>query len=107
MIREIAADPLDRRRFPADPWRLVEVEYREGDVGAILGWGFMPWSGGPFGWLDILGAGPAVALADRLAADHGPRFAPPALLRRMAAEGDRFYPSPAATGLVCPLRGSL
>ncbi len=75
----------------------VLTDVREGDVGAILGWGFMPWSGGPFGWLDILGAGPAVALADRLAADHGPRFAPPALLRRMAAEGDRFYPSPAAT----------
>ena len=75
----------------------VLTDIREGDVGAILGWGFAPWSGGPFGWLDILGAGPAVALADRLAADHGPRFAPPALLRRMAAEGDRFYPSPAAT----------
>ena len=25
----------------------VLTDIREGDVGAILGWGFMPWSGGP------------------------------------------------------------
>ena len=35
----------------------VLTDIREGDVGAILGWGYMPWSGGPFSWLDILGAG--------------------------------------------------
>ncbi|MBA4352211.1 MAG: 3-hydroxyacyl-CoA dehydrogenase, partial [Rhodobacter sp.] len=34
----------------------VLTDIREGDVGAILGWGFAPWSGGPFGWLDIIGA---------------------------------------------------
>ena len=38
----------------------VLTDIREGDVGAILGWGFMPWSGGPFSWLDILGAAKAV-----------------------------------------------
>ena len=32
------------------------MDIREGDVGAILGWGFAPWSGGPFSWLDMLGA---------------------------------------------------
>ena len=26
----------------------VLTDIREGDVGAILGWGFAPWSGGPF-----------------------------------------------------------
>ncbi len=71
----------------------VLMDVREGDVGAILGWGFAPWSGGPFGWLDILGAKAAVAKADALAAAHGERFAPPALLREMAAEGRRFYPA--------------
>ncbi len=69
----------------------VLTDIREGDVGAILGWGFMPWSGGPFSWLDILGAGEAVATADRLAAAHGPRFAPPQLLRDLAASGGSFY----------------
>ncbi|WP_265500587.1 3-hydroxyacyl-CoA dehydrogenase NAD-binding domain-containing protein [Paracoccus beibuensis] len=69
----------------------VLEEIREGDVGAILGWGFAPWSGGPFGWLDILGAGEAVEICDRLAAEHGDRFKAPQLLRDMAAKGDSFY----------------
>ena len=42
----------------------VLTDIREGDVGAILGWGFMPWSGGPFSWLDILGAAQAVEICD-------------------------------------------
>ena len=69
----------------------VLTDIREGDVGAILGWGFMPWSGGPFSWLDILGAPQAVEIADALAATYGPRFAPPELLREMAAAGESFY----------------
>ncbi len=69
----------------------VLTDIREGDVGAILGWGFMPWTGGPFGWLDILGAGRAVEICEGLAARHGPRFEPPRLLRDMAATGGSFY----------------
>ncbi len=69
----------------------VLTDIREGDVGAILGWGFAPWTGGPFGWLDMLGAERAVEIAEALAARHGDRFAPPALLRDMAARGDSFY----------------
>jgi 3-hydroxyacyl-CoA dehydrogenase/enoyl-CoA hydratase/3-hydroxybutyryl-CoA epimerase len=76
----------------------VLTDIREGDVGAILGWGFAPWSGGPFGWLDILGAERAVALCDGLQARHGARFATPALLRKMAAEGASFYGAGAAAG---------
>jgi len=69
----------------------VLTDIREGDVGAILGWGYMPWSGGPFSWLDILGASQAVATADALAAAHGDRFAAPQRLRDMAAQGESFY----------------
>ncbi len=69
----------------------VLTDIREGDVAAILGWGFAPWSGGPFSWLDILGAPRAVEIAEALAAAHGPRFAAPALLREIAAAGDSFY----------------
>lgn len=69
----------------------VLADIREGDVGAILGWGFAPWSGGPFGWLDIQGAGRAVRICDDLAARFGPRFDAPALLRDVAASGDSFY----------------
>ena len=69
----------------------VLTDIREGDVGAILGWGFAPWSGGPFSWLDILGAAYAADRCDALAAAHGPRFACPPLLREMAERGESFY----------------
>ncbi|MEY4984651.1 MAG: hypothetical protein RIR62_2917 [Pseudomonadota bacterium] len=69
----------------------VLTDIREGDVGAILGWGFAPWSGGPFAWLDIIGAARAVEICETLAAAHGPRFAAPALLREMADTGATFY----------------
>lgn len=68
----------------------VLTDIREGDVGAILGWGFAPWSGGPFSWLDIIGAGAAVGLCGSLAA-KGARFAAPRLLVEMAAKGQSFY----------------
>ncbi len=69
----------------------VLTDIREGDVGAILGWGFAPWSGGPFSWLDIIGAARAVEICDALTAAHGARFAAPDLLREMAAKGESFY----------------
>jgi 3-hydroxyacyl-CoA dehydrogenase / enoyl-CoA hydratase / 3-hydroxybutyryl-CoA epimerase len=69
----------------------VLTDIREGDVGAILGWGFAPWSGGPFSWLDIIGAGKAVEICRGLTAQFGPRFHAPALLREMADKGETFY----------------
>ncbi len=69
----------------------VLTDIREGDVGAILGWGFAPWSGGPFSWLDMIGAARAVEICAGLEARHGARFAAPALLREMAAKGETFY----------------
>ena len=69
----------------------VLMDIREGDVGAILGWGFMPWSGGPFSWIDMLGPANAVEICDELAAAEGERFAPPQLLCEMAELGETFY----------------
>ncbi|RMC34888.1 3-hydroxyacyl-CoA dehydrogenase NAD-binding domain-containing protein [Paracoccus alkanivorans] len=69
----------------------VLEDIREGDVGAILGWGFAPWSGGPFGWLDMLGAARAVEICERLTDRHGARFAAPNLLRDVAKKGAGFY----------------
>ena len=66
-------------------------DIREGDVGAILGWGFAPWSGGPFSWLDMLGAAYTAHRCDQLAEAFGSRFACPALLREMAEKGQSFY----------------
>ena len=74
----------------------VLTDIREGDVGAILGWGFAPWSGGPFGWLDIIGAVKAVEICEGLTASEGARFTPPQMLRDMAAKGQSFYPAAGA-----------
>ncbi|SHH59178.1 3-hydroxyacyl-CoA dehydrogenase NAD-binding domain-containing protein [Cognatishimia maritima] len=69
----------------------VLEDIREGDVGAILGWGFAPWSGGPFSWLDIVGSPWAAAQCDTLEEKYGARFACPTLLRDMASNLDSFY----------------
>ncbi|KUJ82280.1 3-hydroxyacyl-CoA dehydrogenase NAD-binding domain-containing protein [Ruegeria profundi] len=69
----------------------VLEDIREGDVGAILGWGFAPWSGGPFSWLDIIGTPYAAERCDQLAQAYGERFACPPLLREMAEKGQSFY----------------
>jgi 3-hydroxyacyl-CoA dehydrogenase/enoyl-CoA hydratase/3-hydroxybutyryl-CoA epimerase len=74
----------------------VLTDIREGDVGAILGWGFAPWSGGPFGWLDIIGAAKAVEICEGLTETLGPRFTAPQMLRDMAAKGQSFYPAAGA-----------
>jgi 3-hydroxyacyl-CoA dehydrogenase/enoyl-CoA hydratase/3-hydroxybutyryl-CoA epimerase len=64
---------------------------READVGAILGWGFAPWTGGPISLIDGVGAAKFVETCDRLAATYGDRFKVPQLLRDMAAANETFY----------------
>ena len=69
----------------------VVTAARDADVGAILGWGFAPWTGGPLSMIDGIGTAAFVATCDRLAKTYGPRFEPPKLLRDMAARGEGFY----------------
>jgi 3-hydroxyacyl-CoA dehydrogenase/enoyl-CoA hydratase/3-hydroxybutyryl-CoA epimerase len=64
---------------------------READVGAILAWGFAPWTGGPITFMDQTGLKAFVAQADDYAARYGERFQVPQLLRDMAARGETFY----------------
>lgn len=64
---------------------------READVGAILAWGFAPWTGGPITLIDQTGLKAFVEQADEYAARYGDRFSPPQLLRDMAAKGETFY----------------
>lgn len=64
---------------------------RDGDVGAILGLGFPPFRGGPFRYVDALGAAHVVARMRELVAELGPRFEPAPRLVRLAAEGKTFY----------------
>lgn len=52
MIREISSDPLNRTRFPVEPWRLVETEHSDLDLGTTetlfaVGNGFLGMRGNP------------------------------------------------------------
>ncbi|MFN0086879.1 MAG: 3-hydroxyacyl-CoA dehydrogenase NAD-binding domain-containing protein [Blastocatellia bacterium] len=71
----------------------VLTDPADGDVGAILGMGFAPYTGGPLSMIDTIGAAKFVEECDRMAAKYGPRFTPPKILREMAANGARFYPN--------------
>ena len=73
----------------------VVTDPRDADVGAILGWGFAPWSGGPMSLIDGVGVAAFVAACDALAKQYGDRFDPPAGLRAMAKKGEGYYgPAP-------------
>lgn len=65
---------------------------RDGDIGAVFGIGFPPFLGGPFRYMDTLGAGEVVAILQRLTAQYGPRFTPCEALTRMAEQGLTFWP---------------
>jgi 3-hydroxyacyl-CoA dehydrogenase/enoyl-CoA hydratase/3-hydroxybutyryl-CoA epimerase len=69
----------------------VLTDIREADVGSILGFGFAPFSGGTLSYIDMMGTARFVALCEKLAASHGPRFAPAKLLVEMAAKNETFY----------------
>ena len=69
----------------------VLEDIREGDVGAILGWGFAPWSGGPFGWADMVGIQNIVNMCNDLSASEGKRFMAPRILLDMAKNNETFY----------------
>ncbi|MGE0339818.1 MAG: 3-hydroxyacyl-CoA dehydrogenase family protein, partial [Xanthobacteraceae bacterium] len=69
----------------------VITDVREGDVGSILGFGFAPFTGGTLSYIDFMGVKNFVALCEKLAGKQGPRFAPNALLKEMAAKGETFY----------------
>ena len=64
---------------------------RDGDIGAIFGIGFPPFLGGPFRYMDKLGAAAVVSKLDALKAELGERFEAAPRLRAMAEHGEQFY----------------
>jgi 3-hydroxyacyl-CoA dehydrogenase/enoyl-CoA hydratase/3-hydroxybutyryl-CoA epimerase len=70
----------------------VITDPSEADVGALLGWGFAPWTGGPLSYIDSQGVPAFVARCDELAARYSSeRLRPPDILRRIAADGGTIY----------------
>ena len=63
----------------------------DGDVGAVFGLGFPPFTGGPFRYLDHQGADKIVALMEDLSAKYGVRFKPAQILKEYAKEGKKFH----------------
>ena len=61
------------------------------DLGAIFGWGFAPWTGGPLSHIDTIGADTFVRRSDELAQKYGARFSPPQMFRDLAAEQKKLY----------------
>jgi len=64
---------------------------RDGDVGAIFGLGFPPFRGGPFRYVDAVGANTVVRKLEQLSYQQGPRFQPAPILVEMARDGRTFH----------------
>lgn len=74
----------------------VVPDPQSADLGAIFGWGFPPWTGGPLSYVDTIGLDAFVATADMLAQRHGERFNVPQMFRDKAENGETIYGGKAA-----------
>jgi len=63
----------------------------DGDIGAVFGLGFPPMKGGPFRFVDTVGASTVVSTLEKFAVAHGKRFTPAQLLVDHARSGKRFH----------------
>lgn len=64
---------------------------KDGDIGSLLGFGFPPYTGGVFSYIDYVGVDQFVADCDDFNKRFGSRFAIPDSLRKRAAEDKMFY----------------
>ena len=64
---------------------------RDGDIGAIFGIGFPPFLGGPFQYMDKIGATTLVSKLSQWQAEFGERFTPCDALIKMAEQGESYY----------------
>ena len=63
----------------------------DGDIGSIFGWGFPPWSGGVFSYIDTIGIKAFVERCDDFNKRFGERFKVPDSLRERANKNESFY----------------
>jgi 3-hydroxyacyl-CoA dehydrogenase/enoyl-CoA hydratase/3-hydroxybutyryl-CoA epimerase len=64
---------------------------RDGDIGAVFGLGFPPFRGGPFRYIDVVGAAEIVRRLEGYEKSCGARFRPAPLLVEIARGGRTFY----------------
>jgi enoyl-CoA hydratase/long-chain 3-hydroxyacyl-CoA dehydrogenase len=63
----------------------------DGDIGAVFGIGFPPFRGGPFRYVDQMGAQKFVDSMYRYRDANGPQFEPAQMLKDLAASGGKFH----------------
>ncbi|WP_319783931.1 fatty acid oxidation complex subunit alpha FadJ [Oceanisphaera sp. IT1-181] len=69
----------------------VIASARDGDIGAIFGIGYPPFTGGPFFYMHQLGIQAVIDKMQEYVRKYGARFTPSEPLLRMAAEGKSYY----------------
>ncbi|MEL7486452.1 MAG: 3-hydroxyacyl-CoA dehydrogenase NAD-binding domain-containing protein [Pseudomonadota bacterium] len=69
----------------------IVFDPQSADLGAIFGWGFAPWTGGPMSHIDTIGMENFVRKAESLAQKYGARFNPPQSFREMAEKNETLY----------------
>ena len=60
-------------------------------MGAILGWGCLPWAGGPFSWIDLVGLKEIKKKCECLSEKYGKRFETPDLIKKLSISNKTFY----------------
>jgi enoyl-CoA hydratase/long-chain 3-hydroxyacyl-CoA dehydrogenase len=64
---------------------------RDGDIGAVFGVGFPPFLGGPFMYIDTIGAATVADKMKKLEQEHGGQFTPPQMLLDYVSGGKKFH----------------
>lgn len=97
---ELPAEDIQRRLVYAmlnEAARCLEDDIirspRDGDIGAVFGFGFPPFRGGPFRYMDSVGTRLLVQQLEELDGRFTGRFEPAELLIDMARKDTRFYPN--------------
>ena len=103
--REIDADEIRQRCVLAmvnEAARCLEAGVlrcaRDGDVGAVFGIGFPPFLGGPFRYVDSVGAVALVEQLEQLNGRFPGRFVPADVLLNQVRGQTRFYPAKGVSG---------
>ena len=68
---------------------IIENE-KDGDIGGVFGIGFLPWSGGPFSYMNQFGIDNIVQRMEKQQSIYGPKFSPRPMLTKMKENGSVF-----------------
>ena len=74
-------------------WALEEgiiENINDGDIGAVFGIGFLPWSGGPFSYMNQIGISTIIHRMKHYQNIYGNKFEPRPMLVKMAEKDEKF-----------------